>query len=110
MIVNGRLDRTDQFTGCVLAVHAGYWGVIESRVIERTAVIGVHPDPVHLPMLVDLFFADHRDVVLYLASNQAGIAPDARRQINRHSPFVALISIFIRIVEGLKWGMSIDRK
>src|SRR6185436_13606302 len=41
----------------------------------------------------DLVLADHRDVVLGLAPDDAGVAADAGVDVDRHAPLVALVRV-----------------
>ncbi len=54
-------------------------------------VIAVHADPVHLAAAQHLILADHRNVVLRLAGDHAGVAAGAGRQVDRHAPLIALV-------------------
>ena len=45
----------------------------------------------HLTAAFDLFLAHDRNVVFRLASHNAGVAADARVEVDRHSPLVILI-------------------
>ncbi len=53
--------------------------------------VTIHADPVHLATSSHLVLADDRDVVLRLAGDRAGIAADARMQIDGHRPLVMRI-------------------
>jgi len=53
--------------------------------------IAVDADPVHCAAALDLFLADHGDVVLGLTSGDACAAADARRQIDVEAPRIALV-------------------
>src|SRR5207248_6359518 len=75
--VHGCNHRTNQFTGRVLAMHTGHRFVVNLGVGHLTFVIGIHTDPVHLPAVIHLLFADHRDIVFSLAGYHAGIAAGA---------------------------------
>ena len=54
-------------------------------------VVDVDPQPVHVPAAGDFLGSDHRDVVLRLAGDDAGVAADANGGIDHHRPGVAAI-------------------
>jgi hypothetical protein len=89
--VRGRADRADHLAGGVFALHARHGLEIGFRVVRRTAVIGVHAQPVHLAPAQHLFLADDRDGVLGLAADHAGVAADAGVDVDRHPPLVAVV-------------------
>ena len=65
-------------------------------------ISGVRPvdaQPVHLTAARDLLRPDHGDVVLGLASDNAGIAADAGVEIDRHAPGMPVVTPF-RIERG----------
>ena len=73
--------------------------MIKLRILQAACVIGVHPDPKHFPVAADLIFPNHRDIVLYFTCHEAGVAADARRQIDRHAPLISGGGIFSRFVQ-----------
>ena len=53
-------------------------------------VVAVDADPVHLAAAPHLALADHRDVVLGHAGDDAGVAAGARVEVDGHPPLVTL--------------------
>ena len=91
-VVDGGCHGADLLAGSVLAVHAGNGLEDDLRAAGGLAgEVPIDPDPVHLAPLRDLDLADDRHVVLALAGDHARVAPDARVQVDRHPPLVALI-------------------
>ena len=101
VIVERRADRADQFAGRVFALHARHRLMAHRRVVRLAAEISVNADPLHFAARGDLVLADHRDVVLCLAGEHAGVAADAGRQVNGHAPSVTLIAMLAGIEERL---------
>ena len=56
-------------------------------------MIAVDSQPVHFATAQNLLLADDRDVIFRLAGDDTGIATDARIQIDRHPPGVALVLV-----------------
>src|SRR5581483_3752145 len=100
----GRADRTNQLTRRVFALHAGHRLEERARIGAIALVICVHPQPVHVPALVDLLLPDHRNVVLRHTSQNAGIASDACVVIDDHAPLVRLILVVIPRVKRERAG------
>src|SRR5262249_23485194 len=75
--VNGGAHGADDLARRVLALHARNGLEIGLRIRDRTTVIGVDPDPMHLTSAQHLVLADDRDVVLGLTADDAGVATDA---------------------------------
>src|ERR1043165_1090429 len=101
--VHRGVDGADALARRVLAVHAGDGHEVDARgAFDRAAEVCVNPEPVHLARARDLLFADDGDVVLGLAGDDAGVAADARRDINRHAPAIAAqpLLIVLRVIEG----------
>src|SRR5690606_10504737 len=97
--VRGRGHRANHLARGVLAVHAGQrLEVGTQRVCFIAGVIGVDADPVHLPPAANLLLADHRDVVLGLASHHTGIAARAGVLIDDHRPLVAVLILIVLVV------------
>jgi len=63
----------------------------DRRVLRVAALVAVHADPVHLAAAEHALLAHHGHVVLGLAGDQARIAADALRQIDRHAPGAAFV-------------------
>src|ERR1035437_5139217 len=82
LAVGGRQDGADDFAGRLLAVHAHDRLVVRGRVLGRTLVVAVNPDPVHLAAAADLVLADGRDVVLGLAGDDGRVAARAGRKVH----------------------------
>src|ERR1041384_4088834 len=53
----------------------------------------------HLAAARDLILADHRNVVLSLAGNRAGITTDTRAKIDNHAPRVTAVFVFVRLIQ-----------
>src|SRR5207253_8912778 len=79
-------DRTHQFAGRVLALHAEHHFVVGFGVLEAAAEVGVDADPVHFPARIDLVFADHGNVVLSLTGHDARVTAGAAIEVDRHAP------------------------
>src|SRR5208282_4989078 len=87
------LHRTNQLAGRILALHAGD-GLKEALgIFARAIVISVHAQPVHVAAAERLILANHGDVILRLAGDDAVIAPDAGVQVDCHTPGVSLLGI-----------------
>ena len=86
--VDGGVHRAYVLARRLLALLTGHGLVEVGGLVDVTLVVVVDPDPVHLAADGDLTLADDGDVVLRLAGNHAGVAADARAQINRHTPGV----------------------
>src|SRR6185312_15389842 len=85
-IMHCRVHRADHFARCVLALHARHRLKHELWALERTFVVPVDAQPVHLTIARDLYPADHRTVVFGLAGRDAGVAADAGIEIDAHGP------------------------
>src|SRR6185312_13317638 len=83
------LHRAYQLAGSSLTVYAGHWLEVGIETPTVLAVVAVDADPVHLPPTVDFLLADHWNVILRLAGDGAGVAADARIEVDDHSPLVA---------------------
>ena len=55
---------------------------------RRTAEIPINSQPLHLATATNLFLTDDRNIIFALASHDAGVAADARIEIDGHSPLV----------------------
>ena len=100
--VHRRADRTHHFARRVLALHAGNGLEVGLGVVDRAAVVGVDADPVHFTAGQHLLFADHGNVVLRLAADDARVAADARVHVDGHAPLVPFV-LDLRIKgEGLR--------
>src|SRR5581483_8317192 len=105
LAVNRRGDRADVFAGRLLAVDTGDRLVdclnavlVEFRTGQEifragaelsyrdAGEVAIQPNPVHLAPAPDLLLADDGDVVFRLAGHHAGVAADARIEVNRHAP------------------------
>jgi hypothetical protein len=75
-------------------VHTWHRLVDNFRVADIAGEITVDPDPVHLSASANLFFPHNGYVVLALAGNRAGIAPNANIEVYRHPPLIPL-AIFV---------------
>ena len=53
----------------------------------------------HLATARDLILADHRNVVLSLAGDRAGITTDTRAKIDNHAPRVTAMFVFVRLIQ-----------
>src|SRR5205807_10291019 len=96
--VVGRTDRAHHFAGGVFALHASERLKVRLRILDVALVVTVDTDPMHLAAAAHLIFADDGDVVLRLTGDHAGVAADAGREIDRHTPRVAVV-IPRRLVE-----------
>ena len=56
------------------------------RSLGAAVVVAIDAQPVHLALADHLLLADHRDVVLRLAGDDAGVAADAGVQVDAHGP------------------------
>ena len=101
--VDGGVDRADVFAGRRLAVHTRERLHDHLGILERSRVVAVDADPVHLAALVDVLLADGGDVVLRLAGDDAGAAAGALVEVDRHRPLVVLAAVVDRLVDlGLR--------
>src|SRR5438270_4506814 len=89
----GRLDGTHEFARRIFAMHARYWLKICLGIVHAPLVVVIHPQPMHHAAHEHLVFADHRDIILRLASHHAGITSHARGLINGHAPGVTLVLV-----------------
>ena len=94
MAVPGRSDGAHDLARRVLALLAGHWLKISLRICLSAFVVGIDSKPVHLAAARDLFLPYYRYVVFGDARDDAGTAADARVQINRHAPGVAVVLEF----------------
>ena len=85
--------RTDRLARRVLAMHAGHRLKPELRVRFRAMVVDVDPQPMHVAAARNFFRPDHRDIVLGLAGDHAGVAADAHGGVDHHRPGVAVIRL-----------------
>src|ERR1041384_2413913 len=67
-------------------MHTWHGLKIGVRILLVAAEVCVHANTVHLAVTRALGLADHGNVVLSLASDDARAASDARCQIDRHPP------------------------
>src|SRR5262249_25162487 len=61
------------------------------RIVDRSTVVAVDTEPVHLAAAQHLILSDDRDVVFSLTTDNAGVAADAGVDVDRHPPFVAFV-------------------
>src|SRR5215469_4144486 len=97
--MGGSANRTDQLTRSVFALHAGHGLEVGLGCIAIALVVGVDADPVHVAALDALLFADHGDVVLRHAGDDAVVASDAGIQIDRHAPGIGRLGIIVVGIE-----------
>ena len=64
------------------------------RIFNRTAIVAIDAQPMHLALALDLIFADHRDVVFRLTRDHAAVTSGAHRRINNHRPRVSFVVVF----------------
>src|SRR5690606_39915819 len=88
----------DGLAGCLLAVLAEHGLERDAGFVCRSEEVAVDAQPVHLPALPHALLADDRAVVLRLTRDDARVAADARAQVDRHRPLVAL-AVLERVVE-----------
>ncbi len=100
--VRGGVDRADVLAGRLFAVHAHERLADRRRGSSASApslasldVVAVDAQPVHLAAAPHLALADHGDVVLRHASDDAGVAARARVEVDRHAPLVALAVVLL---------------
>src|SRR5208282_4981246 len=93
--MDGRAHRTYQFAGRILALHARHRLEMGPGGVAVSLIVGIDPNPVHVAAFHHLLFADHGDVVLRLAGDDAVIATHAGVQLNGHSPGVGRLLIVI---------------
>ena len=98
-----RPHRANHFAGRILALHARHRLEVGVRILVVTDEIIVNAYPVHLPPAPHLPLPHHRNIVLALAGHHAGVAADARVQIDHHAPGVGrglfVVGMFVRLVE-----------
>ena len=78
--------RADVFAGSVLALHARNRLLHRARIVHRTDIVAIHPDPMHFASAEHLIFSNGRNVILGLARHDAGVAASTGAQIDRHAP------------------------
>jgi len=110
-------DRTDRFAGSVVAVLAHHGLVHRADVPALARVVAVDPDPGHLPVAFHFVLADHGNIVLGLAADDAGRAPGAGGEVHHHPPVMSLVRVVIlperRLLfsallgNGLRWPRRI---
>src|SRR4029453_12549220 len=81
-VVHGGRDRADLLARGVLALHAGHRLERGARVGGLAGEVGVDAQPRHLAAAPHLVLADHRDVVLALAGDGAGVAAGAGVEVD----------------------------
>src|SRR5205823_10270212 len=82
----GGQHRTHRLARSILAMLAHHGLVHARRILFRSAVVAVNPDPVHDAGTLHLVSAHHRNIVFRLAGDHAGRATCTSIHINRHSP------------------------
>ena len=92
--MNRSIHGADSFTWCRLTLHTSNWlwdhlGIVLVTFSGRE--ITIHADPVHFTTHGDLLFANNRNIVFCLTSNQTRVAADAIIKINGHRPLLTLI-------------------
>ncbi len=87
-------------------MHARHGLMPEARCVECAGKVAVHANPMHLASHRDLRFADNGNVVFGLAREHAGVATDARGQINGHAPAMAVVVMF----RGIKQRLVLVRR
>src|SRR5262249_3126395 len=110
LTMNGRVDRADRFTGCVLAMLTRHRLMNHFRILRPNAtvlvnwfprgVITIDAQPVHDPAVRDLQLAYNGNVVLRLAGDHTRTASAANIQIDGHSP----------LLRGTKRRMRVDSR
>ena len=109
--MNRGVNRADHLAGRVLAMHAGHRLEVAARGSSGSpVVVAVDAQPMHLASARDLILARHRDVVLRLAGDDAGIAADAEVEIDHHAPGVAVDQLpgrqaLVRIRDKMSAGL-----
>ncbi len=98
--VHGRTHRADHFAGSVLALLARHRLEVGFGIVAVALVVGVNAQPVHVPAEDGLFLADHGDVVLGLAGDDAIVAAHAGIHVHRHAPGVRLGRIGVGLVQS----------
>src|SRR5690606_35144259 len=89
--VHGRADRANLLAGRLLALLAQHGLVLDLWRLSAALVVAIDAQPVHLAAHRDTLFADHGDVVLGLAGDDATAATGALVEVDRHAPLVALV-------------------
>src|SRR5690606_32845179 len=88
--VRRRVDRTDVFAGRLLTMLAGDGLNCDARLgIVIANKIAIDADPAHLTTHLHCALTDRGDVVLGLTGDGAGVASDARAEIDDLTPAVA---------------------
>src|SRR5579875_530119 len=113
--------RAHIFARRLFTLHARYrlevdaWVVCKRlEIVGLRLVVGIHPNPVHMPPPHNLRFSNHGNVVLRLTGHHADAATNARLEVNDHTP---VVSAFVthsrlrprksRIVIGLPFAGSL---
>ena len=94
-------DRADRLARRVLAMHAGHRRKAGPAVDD----IIVDAQPMHVAAFGDFLRARRRHIVLGLAGDDAGVAADAGRGVDRHRPFVGVV--VVRRIERRRIGAGL---
>src|SRR5215217_4139281 len=92
-VVDRGFDRTNRLAGRMLTLHAWHWLEEGFGIIHRAFVVMIHAQPMHLAAHLHLFFTHYGDIVLRLARDGAGVAPDAGVQVDRHGPLIVIVFV-----------------
>ena len=88
--MHSSIHRADTFARGILAMLTSNTLVGDLRVMLVTGEITVNIDPRHLAANRHLMLTNDRNVVLALAGHNAGVAADARGQVDHHAPLLTL--------------------
>src|SRR5262249_29156585 len=94
--VHGGVDGAHHLAGRVLALHAGDRLVEDLRRVEVAAIVAIDADPLHLPTLRHRILPHRPAGVLRDAGGHAGVASDARPEVDRHAPRVPRV-LLVRV-------------
>ena len=86
-----RMNGTNQLARSIFALHARHRLMIHLGIVQRAFVVTIDANPMHLPTAQDFLLTYHRAVIFGDASDDAGIAADARVDIDSHAPGVTFI-------------------
>src|ERR1019366_3483083 len=88
-------DRTNHFARRVLALLTRNRLVVNRRISGATLVVHIHPQPLHLSATHGLLLAYDGDIVLRLASHDAGFAANARVHVDGHAPLQLRVLVVV---------------
>jgi len=84
-------NRAYLFAGRIFTVLTGHGLEVGARAGQVAFKIGIHAEPLHIAPDAHLLFTYHRDIVLGITTDDAGIAAGATVHVDRHAPGIVLV-------------------